>query len=351
MCSHSSPDGGTVADACCVDGLIAWADASALSLNTRKTYETGWNSWARWAASNRQRITRPAVESLRRWLACLYLEGKKPSTLRTYLAAVAHRLSGRRGPNLARHPRVRLLLSGLARDAATRGIAARQAQALRWEHIQLIETAAPEPMRNQPGGRLETLEQARKRAEIDIAMATVGHNGALRCAELLALTWADADLPEEPGLATIWIGRSKTDQTAKGTAVAISEHAAQALARLRPEGFAPDARIFDFSPSTARRRLKAAAQTAGIDPAGVSTHSLRVGMAQDLAAAGTDIASIMLAGRWHTPETAAQYTRRIQAHHTPSAQHLKDHLPANTGDPEPDETARQTTAEAAPQAA
>ncbi|WP_420431798.1 tyrosine-type recombinase/integrase [Candidatus Poriferisocius sp.] len=342
MCSHSASDAG--AGLCCVKGLIARADASALSLNTRKTYETGWNSWARWAASNGYRVSKPTVERLRDWLACLHLEGKKPSTLRTYLAAVAHRLRGRRGPNPARHPRVSLLLAGLARYAAERGVATRQAQGLRWERILLIEAAAPASRRNQPGGRLETPQQARKRADTDIAMAAVGHNGALRCSELLALTWGAVDFSEGPGLATIWIGRSKTDQNGKGAAVPISEYAAQALARLRPEDFDPDARIFDFSPSTARRRLKAAAKAAGIDPAGISTHSLRVGMAQDLAASGTGTIGLMLAGRWDTTETAAQYARRLQAQHTPAAQYLKTQLAVTTGQSEPGETRRPQAA-------
>ena len=352
MCSHSVPEAVAGAAVCCVERLIGRADASALSLNTRKTYETGWSSWARWAAANGHRVHNPTVERLRLWLACLYWEGKKPSTLRTYLAAVAHRLSGRRGPNPARHPRVRLLLSGLARDAAECGTTTRQAQGLRWEHILLIEAAAYVPRRNQPGGRLETPEQARRRAYMDIALAAVGHNGALRCSELLALTWNDIEFPDDgAGLATIWIRRSKTDQGGKGAAVAISEFAAQALVRLRPEGFDPDARIFGFSPSTARRRLKAAALAANIDPAGISTHSLRVGMAQDLAAAGTDTIGLMLAGRWDTTETAAQYARRLQAQHTPAAQFLKDHLPARTGEPKFGETGRPTPTTAAPQAA
>ncbi len=334
-----------------MDGLIVQAETAALSANTRKTYRTGWNSWARWAAANGQKIARATVKNIQRWLADLYRQGKKMATLRTYLAAVAYKLRSRAGANPARDHRVRLIMAGLARNAAERGIAARQASPLRWEHVQRIAAAAPAPRRNQPGGRLETPEQARERADIDIAMVAVGHDAALRCAELLALTWGDFERPEGEGPATLWIGRSKTDQNGEGAAVPISEYAAQALERLRPAGSDPDARIFDFSPSTARRRIKAAARDAGIDPAGISTHSPRVGMAQDLAASGIDLAGLMLAGRWHTPEMAAHYARRIQAQHTPAAQYLKSQIPTKTDEPEIGEIGRSTATSPRRQAA
>lgn len=327
MCSHGTANSDAGLVFCCLDDLIAQAETAALSDNTHKTYRTGWNSWARWAAANGQKVAKATVKNIQRWLADLYMEGKKLATLRTYLAAVAYKLRSRAGANPARDHRVRLLLAGLARNAAERGITTRQAGPLRREHIQRIAAAVSAPRRNQPGGRLETPEQARERADADIAMLAVGHDALLRCSELLALTWNDIDHPPDGGLDTIWIGRSKTDQNGEGAAVAISEYASQALARLRKAGANPDARIFDFSPSTARRRIKAAARDAGIDPAGISTHSLRVGMAQDLAASGLSMSGLMLAGRWHSPKTAALYIRRVQAQHTPAAQHLKAQQP------------------------
>ncbi|MYL10068.1 MAG: tyrosine-type recombinase/integrase, partial [Acidimicrobiia bacterium] len=305
------------------------------SENTRRTYETGWNSWVRWAAANGIRRFTATSEHIRQWLAALYMKGKKISTLRTYLAAVAYKLRSRRGPNPARHSWVRMLLAGLARHAARRGITARQADPLRSEHIEGIIDAAPAPRRNQPGGRLETPEQAQKRADIDIAMIVVAHDGLLRCSETLALKWVDVEFSENGGPATIWITRSKADQHAKGAAVPISEFAARALARIRPEDAHPGDRIFGFSPSTARRRYKAAALAAGISPAHISTHSTRIGMAQDLAAKGTDIGGIMLAGRWKNHAITLRYIQRLQAQHTPAAQYLNHQLFPNSGEPEP----------------
>lgn len=335
MCSHRAADIDADAVGCCVEGLLAQADSLALSANTRRTYETGWNSWARWAAANGIRAFKATFKHIRLWLATLYMEGKKISTLRTYLAAVAHRLRDRRGPNPAHHPRVRLALAGLVRHAVERGITARQADPLRAEHIGRIIGAASTSRRNQPGGRLETPEQAQKRANIDIAMVVVAHDGLLRCSEMLALKWGDVEFSENGGPATIWIPRSKTDQHANGAAVPISEFAARALACIRPEDARSGDRIFGFSPSTARRRYRAAALAACMNPAHISTHSTRIGMAQDLAARGTDIGGIMLAGRWKNHAITLRYIQRLQAQHTPAAKYLNDQPFPNSGEPEP----------------
>ena len=61
------------------------------------------------------------------------------------------------------------------------------------------------------------------------------------------------------------------------------------------------------------RRAAPALRRQGIDPEGVSGHSCRVGMAQDLVAAGFDVVAIMQAGRWRSPEMVARYTERLHA--------------------------------------
>ena len=71
------------------------------------------------------------------------------------------------------------------------------------------------------------------------------------------------------------------------------------------------------------RRIALAAARAGLVelPAGeleaaiaaLSTHSLRVGLTQDLFAAGEDGAGIALTLRWSSPSTALRYGRRLQA--------------------------------------
>lgn len=257
------------------------------------------------------------------WLVDLAADGKKPSTLRTYRAAVARRYDELGGPNPARDPQVRHVLSGLRRRASDRGYVPKQADPLRWRHVELIADSAFEPRRNQPGGRLETPEQAAQRALADIALVAVAHDGLLRCSELIALRWADVIAAGNGECGLIRIRRSKTDQDALGAVVPISQFASQALERIKPPGADPEDRVFNLSSGTVNRRLKAAARHAGIDAANISTHSPRVGMAQDLAASGTDTAAIMVAGRWSSPAMVAHYTRRLTAADTAIAKHLQ----------------------------
>ncbi len=306
-----------------IDRLIAEAKAHALSANTRKTYRTGCRSWAKWATERALPVLPAAPGDLEGWLATLWLEGKKHTTLSTYLAAVTHEHRDRPGPNPGHDPQVRLLLSGIKSLAAGEGTTTKQAAPLRWEHAMRIADTAHRPRRNQPGGRLETPQQARRRAEIDIALVVAAHDAALRCGELLAITWGDVDLTNDNGCGLVRIRRSKTDQHAKGAVAALSEYTTQALARIKPADAEPGDLVFDLSPSTVARRFKAAAKAAGIDPANITTHSPRVGMAQDLAAAGIDMPGLLLAGRRHTIAIVARYIQDLAAQHTPAAQHLK----------------------------
>ena len=97
---------------------------------------------------------------------------------------------------------------------------------------------------------------------------------------------------------------------------------AQALAatqNIRPTHAQPDDHALPLSYNTLNRRVKAAAQAAGIDSENISTHSLRIGLAQDMAAAGHSLAAIMLAGRWDSADTVAHYIKHLAADHTPLA--------------------------------
>lgn len=251
-CAAPVPDRDPSSEA--VDRLIAEAKAQALSANTRRTYRTGWSSWDRWAQARGIPALGAGPDHVVRWLATLVLEGKKPTTLSTYLSAVARELDSHPGPNPARHHDVRLVLAGLKRRAADNGYRPRQADPLLWAHVLRIAETAHIPRRNQPGGRLETPEQAQRRALSDIAMICVAHDAALRRSELLALKWADINPPQPGGCWTAWIRRSKTDQTGQGVYAPISDFTAQALAEIKPAFTRPEDRIFDISPSTLTRR-------------------------------------------------------------------------------------------------
>ena len=72
--------------------------------------------------------------------------------------------------------------------------------------------------------------------------------------------------------------------------------------------------VFGLHPDTIRRRLQQAARAAGLpDWRGITGHSGRVGMSQDLAAAGFTLPELMTAGRWKSPRMPARYTERQAA--------------------------------------
>ena len=312
--------------------LIGQAKVAALSSNTRNTNRTGWSSWARWATARGFSTFPAAPDHLQGWLATLCLEGKKPTTLRIYLAAVDHEHRDCVGHNPAQHPEVRRLMSGIDRQAAADGYQPNQAKPLRRHHIQQVIRHTETRL-----AQVNMQPQQRQRLLADIAMITLAHDALLRCGELLALRWGDVSHSDEAETGRVLIRRSKTDQTGQGAVCPVSAGTLRALERMRSPNAQPHHRIFPISASTLRRRIKAVAQAAGINPAGITTHSPRIGMAQDLAAAGADMATLMIAGRWKQPATVARYIRNLSADHTPVAQYLKtqDSTPQKPSTPEP----------------
>jgi len=80
---------------------------------------------------------------------------------------------------------------------AYRTVGAEPPDPLRWDQIRHIADTAHKPRRNQPGRRLETPGQARRRGDIDIAMIDVAHEAALRCPD-----GSGREKAETSGLAT-----------------------------------------------------------------------------------------------------------------------------------------------------
>ena len=64
--------------------------------------------------------------------------------------------------------------------------------------------------------------------------------------------------------------------------------------------------MFDLSTRSVGRVVTRRAEAVGLQASG---QSLRVGMAQDLAASGADFPELCEAGRWQSPTMAIRYTR------------------------------------------
>ena len=143
----------------------------------------------------------------------------------------------------------------------------------------------------------------------DAALLAVMSDGLLRVSEAAALKVADL---EAEGANTLTIRRSKTDQEGEGAVQYIGEPTvARVRAWLSAAGITGGP-MFQRLDKAGRPRgrlstvsIRAIIQRRAAEAEGrVSGHSLRVGGAQSLAAAGASIVEMQTAGRWQSPSIA-----------------------------------------------
>ena len=241
------------------------------------------------------------------WITQRAADGRKPGTIRMGLAAVsaAHRQANL--PNPAEDEGVRATMRGITRVA---GRAQKQAAGLTAASLAAIRATVCVP-RIGRGGSLETAHTAEARGQIDIALISLMRDGMLRRSEAASLTWGDL-IEEGDGTGRLTVVRSKTDQEGEGVVLFVSAPTMEALKAMRPVDANTDDSLFGLSDEQIARRVSSAAAAAGLGE-GFTGHSARVGMAQDLARAGTELPALMTAGRWQSPTMPARYTRAEQA--------------------------------------
>lgn len=166
----------------------------------------------------------------------------------------------------------------------------------------------------------------------DKALLAVAYEGLFRRSELLSLLIDDWRIDTD-GTSSVLLRKSKTDQEGAG-AVQSLPHDATAMVQdwvqaagltagpifraVEPGGKKVGGALSeDSNPGRAVLRIfRKMALRAGLDPevaAKISGHSARVGMAQDMTAAGFSIAEIMQAGRWQSETMPARYGERLHA--------------------------------------
>ena len=275
--------------------------------NTMTNYRAQWRNFIVWALGKGIRALPADPAQVAAYLAERVEEhGHKPATLRVAASAIAfvHKTAGVDDP--CSSPEVKRTLRSATRMA---GRSQKQADALTAEALAAIQATAYKP-RHGRGGRYESQETARSRGNLDIALISLMRDAMLRISEAALLTWKDL-VTEAAGTGRLLIRRSKTDAEGEG-AVAFVSTPTMATLRLIRDGRVDTDNIFGLRPNQISRRIKQAAQSAGLGD-GFSGHSPRVGMARDLARAGIELPSLMNAGRWRTPTMPAHYTRNETA--------------------------------------
>lgn len=316
--------------------------------------------WLDWCDAESRRAFPADPEDLVRYLRALGTDGKKPATLARRIASLAttHRLLGFDDNTL---PTSTAMVRNALRANRRQGAAQRQAAPLRFGGepagvggftiAAMLDACASDPQ----GLR-------------DAALLSVSYDAGLRVSELIAVVVDDVR-PQPDGSGLLFLPRSKTDQEQLGAWASLSADTMRRLKSWRSEADVSEGPLFRRV-GVDRRRAKANAAaearwpedaaTVGRAKAGelvtytigerpltrqgvtgiyrrialsaaeqglvdvppdeldravkaLSTHSLRVGLAQDLFAAGEDGAEIALTLRWSSPSTALRYGRQLQA--------------------------------------
>lgn len=333
--------------------LAIEAAAEAMAQATKAAIVADLKCYLRWCMFQRPIATAvPATpETLvlyLRWLARASdtRAAAKPATLARRLASIArvHRILGYGDTEAlpTQAGMVRDTLKGIRRKV---GVRQRQASPLRYGQAMSAADVAPD------GLTIETLLLACGQDLVglrDAALCSMAYDAGLRVSELVAATVEDLRLLAD-GSGRLVIPRSKTDQEGEGSVVWLSAETMRRLSAWLTASAIADGAVFrrinilthkgEGEGQTVVRhhigakgltrqgvvlilRRRAAAAIAdghaviepGQDPvAALSAHSFRVGLTQDLFAAGEDGAGIALALRWSSPTTALGYARELAA--------------------------------------
>lgn len=281
---------------------IADADRRQNAENTLRSYRAQWRLWNEWAKTRGTTALPAQPDMLRAYFTERAANGIRPSTLRASASAIAfvHIKDGRPSPIT---DSVKGTLKGLTDEV---GQEQNQVAGLTVEGMAAVRATACLPRRGR-GGRLETESEARVRGSTDIAALALMRDALLRIGEAVSLTWVDLER-WDAGVGRLTIRRSKTDPEGRGTVVYVSRQTMQDIDAMAASQEQRAERIFPISERQMRNRIKRACAEAGLGD-GFSGHSARIGMARDLVRFGTELTSLMNAGRWKSHRMPAHYTR------------------------------------------
>ena len=233
--------------------------------------------------------------------------GKKPATVRRYVATISRAHIGAGLLNPCSAEAVRLALKKMGRETSARQD---QARALGWKEIKEFI-----------GSSGQSLRADRERALLCVAYETLA-----RRSELVALEVRDIEFfPDGTGQALI--RRGKTDIAGEGRVAYLSRETVRHLQPWLQSAGITEGAVFRrlvgrglvggaLNPGSIAPIFKRVAQWIGMPArfvAEVSGHSTRVGAAQDLAALDIDLAAITQAGGWRSTRMPLQYAEKINA--------------------------------------
>jgi integrase len=276
----------------------------AYSENTIRAYREDFGSFENWCRTERKVFLPASPETVAAYAEVLAID-LTPATIGRKMAGIGriHRLFGHANP--AASDLVKVVLRRIRR---AKGRRPKQALSLSGQlHATLIDACGDD-----------------LRGRRDKAMIAVGYDTLCRCSELVQLRVEDVGrLPD--GDASILIRRSKTDQTGQGRLGYLSAATVTQLnVWLAASGITSGPIFRGISGSIVGRRalhphavsrvLRRIAGQAGLTPQickRLTSHSMRVGAAVEMAEHGIDLVPIMHAGGWRSPGMVVRYTEQI----------------------------------------
>jgi integrase len=288
---------------CSVEDVLSKLEG-AYSPNTLKGYRCDFGVFHRFCTERRLKPYPASVGTLLQYLEDSVGQ-RRPQTLNRHLAAIdkIHVMGGHESP--VKHEDVKLFMRRMKRE---HGLYSRQAEGLTRDiREQLIAVTG------------QSLKGYRDRALLRLA-----YESMRRGSELCAFAVEDIQ-KKTNGSALLYLKRSKTDQEGRGMWIVLSATCVEAidawlskaqiesgpiLRAVTQHGQASDHKLNPVSLTQIYRQL---ARQAGLPDAvirGLTSHSARVGAAQDLLRSGETLPQIMRRGGWKSPAIVMRYTEQ-----------------------------------------
>src|SRR5580658_7332617 len=289
--------------------LLEWQAMAegAYSPNTLRAQKADGAIFQAFCESRSEPYLPAAPKTIRAFIEDRVKAGKKPATVKRYVATIAraHIAAGLLNP--CSSEAVRLALKKMGRETSARQ---EQAHPLGWKEIkEFIDGAG------------ESLRADRERAMLCVAYETLARRG-----ELVAIEVRDIEFhPNGTGQALI--RRGKTDADGQGRVAYLSRETVKWLKVWLERSKITEGAVFrrlvgrsqvggPLNPGSIAPIFKRVAQWIGMPKRmvdRVSGHSTRVGATQDLAALDIDLAAITQAGGWKSTRMPLQYAEKIDA--------------------------------------
>jgi len=313
-----------------IDDALVEAAVRGWSYNTRRAFRSDLTIWSDWCRRRRIDPARAEAGGIATWIRADASPEKirAMATIDRYVVNVgwAYRMAGLDDPTAA--PLVKLEKKAARK---TRGVRQRQARAIRFKGDVADFDSPP------AGVCLAHLVKACRRDLLglrDEALLRVAYDSAGRRSELVAILIDHIDGPDAQGAGTLFVPWSKTDQEGEGAYAYLAPATMRAIARWREaarieagplfrrvethfdgtvagvgrEGLHPNSITLIYKRlvrGAFAKKLLGAMSEAELERwvAAVSSHSIRVGVAQDNFAADESLPAIMQAYRWRDART------------------------------------------------